>query len=201
MIVQTISSRAIGLITACLAIPIAALAQQPSVELSTSTAKVWLAGLDLTTAQGIAAARNRLHETARENCSQAVDNRYSSDRANFLSCVDNTLISELKQINSGTRDAIVAHGSTWPTATEIRAVRQLHESAQDTSVMAVSIADLDLSSAQDVLIAQRRIHTTARRICGQLTSSQDSASIYAKCVNDAAAGALRQINAAAVTAN
>jgi UrcA family protein len=71
------------------------------------------------------------------------------------------------------------------------------ESAPDISVVAVSIADVDLKSAQDVDIAEKRIRKTARRICTQLMGSQDPASCYAKCVNDATAGALRQIHGAA----
>jgi UrcA family protein len=210
MIAQTIPSRflgfrtavrAAGLIVVCLGVPIAALAQQPTFESTKSAVKVSLAGLDLTTRQGVVAARNRLHETARQSCSQADDNRELSDRANFLSCIDNTLISELKQINSSTRAAIAARGSAWPTETEVETVSRQSETAHSTSVMVVSIADLDVLSPQDVLIAQKRIHNTARRICGQLTTSQDPASIYAKCVNDATAGALRQINETALATN
>ncbi|MGO9932251.1 MAG: UrcA family protein [Steroidobacteraceae bacterium] len=192
MIAQMI--RAAGLVAVCLAAPIAALAQQPSAATPTGTAKVLLAGLDLTTAEGIAAARNRLHETARQICSQRVGNLEPADRAGFLSCIDNTLINELKQVNSSARAAIVAHGSAWPTAPDDEPISQLRESAPPTSVIVVSIADLDVLSPQDVLIARKRVHDIARRICSQLISSQDPATRYAKCVNDATAGALRQIN-------
>jgi UrcA family protein len=203
MIAQTIPSRlfkfktavrAAALIAVCLALPIAALAQQPSGAAPTSAGKVSLAGLDITTPVGAAAARNRLHETARQICSQPVGNLEPSDRADFLSCIDNTLISELKQVNSSARAAIVAGGSAWPTAAEDGTVSQLRESAPPTSVMVVSIADLDVLSPQGVLMAHERIHNTARRICTQLISSQDPATHYSKCVNDATAGALRQIN-------
>jgi UrcA family protein len=193
--------RAAALIAVCVAMPIATLAQEPAVATPTSAAKVSLAGLDLTTSQGIAAARNRLHEAASQSCSQAVDNREPADRASFLGCMNNALISELKQINGSTRAAIVAHGLAWPTATEVGTISQQRQTGYGTSVMVVSIADLDVLSAQNVLIAQKRIHNTARRICGQLASIQDPASIYAKCVNDATAGALRQINETALATN
>jgi UrcA family protein len=193
--------RAAGLIAVCLAMPIAALAQQPSGANPSSTAKVSLAGLDLTTSQGIAAARNRLHETARQKCSRAVDDRQPSQQAQFLSCIDISLISELKQINSSTRADILAHGSAWPIATEAGTSGQPRDNANGTSVMVVSIADLDVLSPQDALIARERIHNAARRVCGQLSSSQDPASIYAKCVNAATAGALRQINETALATN
>src|SRR5580700_2675396 len=140
--------RAAGLIAVCLALPIAALAQQPSGAAPASAAEVSLAGLDITTPVGAAAARNRLHETARQICSQPVGNLEPSDRADFLSCIDNTLISELKQVNGSARAAIVAGGSAWPTAAEDGAVSQLHESAPPTSVVVVSIADLDVLSPQ-----------------------------------------------------
>jgi UrcA family protein len=192
-------ARAAGLIAICLAMPISALAQQRSAATPSSPAKVSLAGLDLSTSQGVGAARNRLHEAARRSCSQAVDNRQPSEQANFLSCIDLTLIGELKQINSGTRDSIVAQGSAWPT--EVGTHGQQREGAYGTSVMVVSIADLDVLSPHDVLIARKRIHNAARRVCGQLTSSQDPASIYEKCVNDATAGALRQISETALATN
>jgi UrcA family protein len=210
MLARTILSRflgirilvsAAGLIAVYLGMPIVALAQQPPVANPSSTAKVSLAGLDLTTSQGIAAARNRLHETARQRCSQAVDDRRPSEQAHFLSCIDVTLISELKQISSSTRADILAHGSAWPIATEVGANSQQRDAANGTSVMVVSIADLDVLSPRDALIARQRIHNAARRVCGQLTSTQDPASIYAGCVNDATAGALRQINETALATN
>jgi hypothetical protein len=106
--------RAAALIAVCVAMPIATLAQEPAVATPTSAAKVSLAGLDLATSQGIAAART---------------------------------------------------------------ISQRGETGYGTSVMVVSIADLDVLSPQNVLIAHERIHNTARRICGQLTSIQDPASI------------------------
>jgi UrcA family protein len=189
--------RAVRLIAAaCLMMPISALAQQPSVATPPGAAGVSLAGLDLTTSAGIAAARKRLHETARRSCSQGADNRQLPDRHGFVSCIDEALIGELKQIKPSTRATIAAQGAVWPTANQTGSLSQ--ETAQDTSVMVVTVADLDVLSPHDARIAQERIRNTARRICGQLTSSQDPASIYAKCVHDATAGALRQINQAAL---
>ena len=185
--------RAAALIAACLAVPVAALSQQATVAVPPSAAKVSLADLDLTTSDGIAAARDRLQGTARLSCSQQLDKLEPSHRVDFLSCVDNSLIHELKQVNSKARAAILAHSSVWPTAADDGTLSQPRESAPDTSVVAVSIADLDLLSPQGVLIARERIHNTARRLCSQLNSSQGPASYYSHCVNDATAGALRQI--------
>jgi UrcA family protein len=209
MIAQTIPTRflefdtavrAAALIAVCLAMPLTAWGQRPSAATPPSPTKVLMAGLDLTTQQGLAAARNRLHEAARQSCSQIIGNREPPDPANFLSCVDDRLRSELQQINRETRAAIVAQGSAWPT-TEAEIPRQPHETSYGTSVIVISIADLNISSAQDALIAQERIRATARRICGQLTGIQDPASIYAKCVNDATAGALPQIKETVLVTN
>jgi UrcA family protein len=188
------SVRAAALLAVCLVVPIAALSQQATVAVPTNAAKVSLADLDLTTSEGIATARDRLQETARQSCSQQLDNLELSHRVEFLSCVDNSLMHELKQVNSKARAAILAHDSAWPTAADDGTLSQPRESAPDTSVVAVSIADLDLLSPQGVLIARARIHNTARRLCSRLNSSPGPASYYSHCVNDATAGALRQIN-------
>jgi UrcA family protein len=193
--------RAASLIAVCMSVSIAALAQQQSVAAPTIAAKESLAGIDFATPEGIAAARDRLHEKAREFCSQISGNLDPSHRADFLGCIDNVLTNELKQLSSSARAAIAAHGSAWPVASEDGTTSQLRESVPDTSVMAVSIADLDLMSSQGVLIAQKRIRRSARRICSQLISSQEPASYYTKCVNDATAGALRQIHLAALASN
>jgi len=192
--------RAAGLIAIGLVVPIVASAQPSDAE-QTSTAKASLADLDLATPEGLAAARERLHERAREFCSHIGGNLDPLRRADFLSCIDNTLINELKQVSSSVRAAIAAHGSAWPTASEDGTTRHLRESVPDTSVVAVSIADLDFMTAQGVLIAEKRIHKSARRICSQLTINQYPAANYTKCVNDATAAALRQIHLAALATN
>jgi UrcA family protein len=196
----TAIARAATAMAVCLAMPIAVLAQESPITAPSRVAKVSLIGLDLTTARGLAEARSRLHETARQSCTRAAGNQEPSNPANFVSCIDNTLMSELKQINGSNRTAITARGSAWPTAAEVETIGLAGET-RGTRVMIVSIADLDILSPQDALIAQQRIHNTARRICGQLTGSQDFASTYAKCVIDATAGALRQISENALATN
>jgi len=115
----------------------------------------------------------------------------------FASCMDYTLMNELKQLSGSARAAIEAKGS-WSTSAENRSGRT--ETAPETSVVAVSIADLDLSSSEGVRIAQERIHKAARRICSQLADSQDP-SHSLKCMNDTTTAALRQIHEAALAAN
>jgi UrcA family protein len=191
--------RVAGLISVCLAVPVSALAQQPSVAAQTSSVKVSLVDLDLSTAKGVDMARGRLIDTARRHCAQESGNPEPSHGADFASCMDNTLMNELKQLSSNARVAIEAKGSAWSTFAEDRSGKT--ETTPETSVVAVSIADLDLSSSEGVRIAQERIHKAVRRICSQLTSSQDPASHYANCMNDATTGALRQIREAALAAN
>jgi len=189
-----IVASAAGLIAACLTVPVAAWSQQSTAAIATSAANISLADLDLTTSEGVAAARDRLQETARLSCAQQIDTLAPSHRVDFLSCVDRSLIQELKQFSIGARAAILAHDSAWPATAADDTLGQVREKAPETSVIAVSIADLDLSSQQGALIARGRIHNTAKRLCSQLTSSQGPASYYSHCVNDATAGALRQIN-------
>lgn len=90
--------------------------------------------------------------------------------------------------------AILVRDSAWPAPATDGALGQIREYAPETGVVAVSVADLDLSSPQGALLARERIRNTARRLCSQLTSSQGPASYYSHCVVDATAGALRQIN-------
>lgn len=158
-----------------------------------------LANLDLSTPTGVATARERLVDAAHQLCAQKVGNLNASQGPDFASCMDDTLINELKQQSSSARAAIEAKGAAWPVSAQDRSGGI--ETTPETSVVAVSIADLNLSSAESVRIAQQRIHNSAKRICTQLINSQDPASHYAKCVNDATTGALRQIREAALAAN
>jgi UrcA family protein len=79
---------------------------------ATRSAKVSLAGLDLSTAAGARAARERLHQTARRLCAQVADSLDLSHQANFLKCVDETLAKALGQVAA---PALVA-GATQASA-------------------------------------------------------------------------------------
>jgi UrcA family protein len=61
----------------------------------TRSAKVSLAGIDLSTPEGARTARERLRETARRLCTQVADNLDLSHQANFVACVDATLAAAL----------------------------------------------------------------------------------------------------------
>jgi UrcA family protein len=62
------------------------------------SAKVSLADLDLSTAAGARAARERLHQAARRLCTQVADSHDLSHQANFVKCVDATLAKALEQV-------------------------------------------------------------------------------------------------------
>jgi len=63
----------------------------------TRSAKVSLAGLDLSTPDGARAARERLRGTARRLCAQVADDLDLSHQSNFVACVDETLAAALRQ--------------------------------------------------------------------------------------------------------
>jgi UrcA family protein len=63
----------------------------------TRSAKVSLAGLDLSTSDGARAARERLRGTARRLCAQVADDLDLSHQSNFVACVDETLAGALRQ--------------------------------------------------------------------------------------------------------
>jgi UrcA family protein len=63
----------------------------------TRSAKVSLAGIDLSTPDGALAARERLRGTARRLCAQVADDLDLSHQSNFVACVDETLAAALRQ--------------------------------------------------------------------------------------------------------
>ena len=65
----------------------------------TRSAKVSLAGLDLSTPDGARAARERLHATARRLCAQVADNLDLSHQSNFVACVDDALAAALTALS------------------------------------------------------------------------------------------------------
>jgi len=57
----------------------------------------------------------------------------------------------------------------------------------------VSLADLDLGKPQDVQAARDRLQAAARRVCQELQTGREVASIqYSACVDETFAHALRQ---------
>ena len=82
----------------------------------TRSAKVSIAGLDLSTPQGAHAARERLRQTARKLCAQVADELDLSHHANYVACVDQSVAKSMQQIAP---PSIVA-GSTATSAPKSR---------------------------------------------------------------------------------
>ncbi len=71
-----------------------------------------------------------------------------------------------------------------------------------TKVAKLSLAGLDLSTADGARIAYERIKATAERLCFQLSDSRkiDYQAVYNTCVNETLANTVRRINAPTVAA-
>jgi UrcA family protein len=71
--------------------------------------KVSLSGLDLTTSEGMSAARERVHQVARAACREVADDMDLSHRDNYLKCVDEAMARALPRI-----EAIARRNATSP---------------------------------------------------------------------------------------
>jgi UrcA family protein len=68
--------------------------------------KVSIAGLDLSTADGLNAARERVHQVARRLCLQLVDQNDRSRQSNYVSCVEDAVASAMQQVSGPSRDMV-----------------------------------------------------------------------------------------------
>jgi UrcA family protein len=75
-----------------------------------ATIKVSLSGLDLTTSEGMSAARERVHQVARTACREVSDDMDLSHRENYLKCVDEAMARALPWI-----EAIARRNATSPS--------------------------------------------------------------------------------------
>jgi UrcA family protein len=143
----------------------------------TRVADVSLADLDLSTPEGMRAARDRLHTMAQRVCAEPADGRALSSQPNFVACVDSTLASALGQINALRQISLTTRHSVTRAAN-------------------VSLADLDLSTLEGSRAARERLEAMARRLCAELARRNDLSyqPNYGACVHDTLAGALAQAN-------
>lgn len=151
-----------------------ALADQPALPTAASrAAEVSLADLDLSTAEGMRQARERLHAMAEYVCRGSAH----AIGPNLTTCVDSTLASHLKQID---------------------ALKQIDMTTRNSVTRAanVSLADLNLSTPEGSRIAHERLESMARRLCKELARSHELTyqPNYAACVHDTLAGAWAQAN-------
>jgi UrcA family protein len=88
----------------------------------TRSAKVSLAGLDLSTPDGARAAREQLRGTARRLCAQIADGLDLSHQSNFVACVDETLAAALRQATEISASTATAKA----TLTRARSITQTY---------------------------------------------------------------------------
>ena len=112
--------------TASLALSVVALAAEAA-SLSdtaavTRSAKVSLAGLDLSKPDDVRVARERLRATARRLCAQVADDLDLSHQPNFVACVDETLAAALRRATErgGSTATAKAAQSTVPSMADRR---------------------------------------------------------------------------------
>jgi UrcA family protein len=175
-----------AIVAALLAVaPAAAIADQPTTATADPRiADVSLADLNLSSAEGMGTARNRLLAMAQRVCAEAGNGRDLSSEPNFAVCVESTLAGHLKQINALGQNKVSVRDSVTRAAN-------------------VSLADLDLSTLEGSRVARERLEAMARRLCAELTRSRELAyqpelayqSNFAACVHDTLTGALAQANA------
>ena len=156
--------------------PVAANAdQQAATAPHTRVADVSLADLDLSTSEGMRVARERLNGMAQRICARRADKPGLATQPGFVACVDGTVagalgnIGKLGQTNSTVRNSV-------------------------TRAANVSVADLDLSTAEGSRVARERLDAMARRLCAELARNNDLSyrPNWAACVKDTVVGALAQ---------
>jgi UrcA family protein len=175
----------------CVFGPLTAMAQQPAPgDPETRSTKVSLAGLDLSTPEGMSAARERLRGTADRLCSQVADELDQSHHANFVKCVDATVTSALKQLP----------GPKFADGSQPEASKAMG-AASDQVVRAktISFADLDLSTPEGARAAHERLQKFADKLCSQVADELDLShhANFVKCVDEAMANALPKVEALA----
>jgi len=103
-----------ALLLGCLAISAAALADEPQAAVSRS-ARVSLTDLDLSTPEGMQAARERVRATARRSCLQLADPDDLYALWTFEACVDRAVAGALRQITRPTTlQEAAGHGIDVP---------------------------------------------------------------------------------------
>jgi UrcA family protein len=159
-------------------VPICAVADESAATTAISRASdVSLSDLDLSTAEGMRQARDRLHTMAGHVCAEGGGGREPSSQAAFEACVDSTVANALRQISALGQAHTMVRNSVTRSAT-------------------VPLADLDLSTLEGARMARARLETMARHLCGELARRQDLYQPdYAACVHDSLAAAETQADA------
>jgi UrcA family protein len=191
-----------ALLALCAALASAVAVGGPQTETApfTRSAKVSLADLDLSTPEGASAARERLRQTARRLCAQVADELDLSHQANYAACVEESLAAALRKIEEPT----VASASSTSVQTSVAAkrTRQPAHSALYSRTSKVSLSDLDLTTPEGARVARERLHTEARRLCGQVADNLDLSRQhnFVACVEETLGKALQQLAPQALVA-
>jgi UrcA family protein len=166
----------------------AAMAQQPPAAVESASAKTSLAGLDLSTPEGMAAARERVHQTARRVCSRVAHSTDLAPQPNFIKCVDATMTSALQQLSGPRR---LPANATPMVVTKPVATVGFPQAISKT----VSFADLDLSTPEGAQTAHERLHQVARKLCSQVADHLDLSpqANFSACVDTTMVQALPKV--------
>lgn len=159
-------------------VPAAAMAdQQAATATGSRVADARFGDLNLSTPEGMRAARERLRAAVERVCAEP-KSRGLPRQPGFAACVDTTMAAHLKLLED---------------------LRQQNQtvSHSETRAANVSLADLDLSTPEGARIARERLAAAARRVCGELAKGQDLLyePSYTTCVRDSLARALAQTDA------
>jgi UrcA family protein len=177
--------------------PLALIAQTQAAAGDARTATVSLADLDLSTPGGVHIARNRLHQAARQLCSESVGEA-PSRAPEFVACLNDTVTGALRQIDQPGRAAIESGAWGRLPAGETAAVSSPSDVYSD--VMIISMSKAELATPEGARIAKERIRKTARQVCAQVSQQPGLSSTYTQCVDEATAAALRQVPSPAMVA-
>jgi UrcA family protein len=166
-------------------VPLRSFADPPATSTVSSVVEVPLADLNLSTAEGMRQARERLHTMAERVCTDREGGPERHAQPGFGACVDSTVASALRRIEA------FKHNSHLMVRNSV------------TVGEGVSLADLDLSTLEGAHIARQRLQSMARRVCDQLSGRRDLTyhPDYAACLHDTLAGALAQADAIAAAKN
>jgi UrcA family protein len=170
---------------------VTAMAQQAPGVPESASAKISLTGLDLSTPEGITAARERVHQAARRLCSAVAHSTDIAHQPDFIKCVDVTMASALPQLSGAER--VAAAGATATIAAKAAAPVGFPQASSGV----LSFADLDLSTPEGARTAHERLHQAARKLCSQIADELDLAhhADYLACIDGAMTQALPKVEA------
>jgi UrcA family protein len=165
-----------------------AMAQRPPAAVESASVKTSLAGLDLSTPEGMAVARERVHKAARRACSRVEHSTDLPSPSKFIECVDATMTSALQQLSN---PKPLQANATPAVVVKPAAVVGFPQAISKT----VSFADLDLSTPEGAQAAHGRLQQAARKLCSQVADELDLSyqANFSACVETAMAQALPKV--------